>query len=149
MNAGKLFLKECSVTDNSAQEQNGGGLYNTGLAAISGCTFQGNSTFQSPGDDHTGGEGGAIDNLGTVNLIDSTISGNTATTPNFRIDFFPIGGAAIYNYGTAEISNCTMTNNGPGELADAQNGSDGTFILANSIVSGDGTPPILQTSTGP
>ena len=68
-NNGSLFLNNCTLTGNQALSGlgNGGGLFNDDTATVQNCTFTANE----------GNAGGAIYNLGTLVVSDSTISGNT------------------------------------------------------------------------
>ena len=80
------------------------------------------------------GSGGALYNLGTVNLMDCTISGNVAKYQ----------GGGLYNYGTANLTDCfvgynkvTGPDNGKGGGAGLFNGSEyvaGSLTLTNCSV---------------
>ena len=61
-------------------------------ASISGLTISGGST--------SSGNGGGLDNNGTVTLTNCTVSGNTAGF-----------GGGVYNSGTAKLIGCTLTGN--------------------------------------
>ena len=64
-------------------------------AALSGLTITGGSTS---------GDGGGLDNLGTVTLTDCTISGNFAGS----------SGGGVDNLGTATLTDCTISGNSAG-----------------------------------
>ena len=80
------------------------------------------------------GSGGELYNLGTVNLMDCTISGNVAKYQ----------GGGLYNYGTANLTDCfvgynkvTGPDNGKGDGAGLFNGSEyvaGSLTLTNCSV---------------
>ena len=71
------------------------------------------------------GEGGAILNYGTVNLMDSTFTGNTATSRTS-------GGGAIGNSGTMNVMNCTFTGNAATKAAGGAIGNNGTLNIVGS-----------------
>ncbi len=97
LNLGTLFLEDCVVRDSFA-EFGGGGISNdeAGILKVSRCAIAGNST----GADGAGGGienfsgqvevvsstisgnqadfGGGIDNIGTLTVVNSTVSGNSA-----------------------------------------------------------------------
>jgi len=138
-NSGTLVLQDSTISGNNLDGGiygPGGGLLNGGVATVTGCDFSGNvataySEAFPPGADNTirpdlGSDtsvGGAILNGsgGTLTLTNSTLSGNDADL-----------GAAIYNSGTASVSDCTIS----GSYQNIYNQS-GTLTLANSIVTGD------------
>ena len=85
-----------------------------------------------------GNVGGGIYNLGTLDLINTTLSGNrlTGTGNNY--------GGGIYNDGTLELTNSTVSNNSAtfgvsGSLGGGIYNSGGTVTLTNSTVSGNET----------
>jgi hypothetical protein len=96
-----------------------GGIYNSGSLTITnstlshngeywgdgGCIFNDNGKLQITSsilsDNGTRGYGGAIWNNGTVDIFDSTISGNGAQF-----------GGGIENYGTLTVTNSTLSDNG-------------------------------------
>ncbi len=105
----------------------GGGIYNASGAtlAISSSSFTRNLAV----DNDSGG--GGIYNVGTLTMLTSAFSGNTATFPDLAND--PMGDG-IYNGTTATIVSCTFT-------ADAFNSilSTGNLTLRQSTISGDKT----------
>jgi len=70
--------------------------------------------------------GGAIFNLGTVTISNSTLSGNSVSS----------GGGAIYNNGTMTISNSTLSGNSPSSGGGAIL-NNGTLTISNSTLSGN------------
>jgi hypothetical protein len=87
---------------------------------ISGVTIRNGNT-------PVGSTGGGIRNGpgGTVNISNSTISGNQAT-----------GGGGIDNFGTANISNSTISGNQASDCGGIYN-SFGTLTISNSTISGN------------
>jgi predicted outer membrane repeat protein len=78
-----------------------------------------------------GGYGGAIDNYGTMSVMNSTFTGNHAVLSQY---WEPGGsGGAIANYGTLSIVNSTLS----GNTADVSGGgiyNEGIVTLTNSII---------------
>jgi hypothetical protein len=78
--------------------------------------------------------GGGILNVGTVNLTNSTVSGNTASSSSY---YSYSSGGGIYNAGTVNLTNSTVS----GNTADSDGGGienlGGTVNLTNSTVSGN------------
>ena len=91
-NYGALYLSNSTFHNNSAPD--GGGLYNKGMAELTGITFYANN----------GGErGGAFDNWNNALLTNVTISGNTA-----------VSGGGVFTDGILTLLNVTITNNSSG-----------------------------------
>jgi len=121
--SGALALQNCTIANNSGY--NGGALYNSGTATVTGCAFFANvllDQFYQPAPT----TGAAIDNTGTLKLTNSTLSGNSAD-----------GGAAIYNSATAAVSDCTITANNDNDYMAGAITNRGSVTLANSIVAGN------------
>jgi CSLREA domain-containing protein len=119
---GTATLTNCALSGNSAPDDlGGGGVYNDGVLALTGCTL----------DDNSGADGGGVYNDfdGEATLTNCTLSGNSATGGDF-------GGGGLYNDGTVELTNCTLN----GNSAPANSGGglyndiDGTATLINTIV---------------
>ena len=72
---------------------------------------------------NTAAFGGAVYNGGTLNIVKSTISGNTANEA-----------AGIYNAVTLAIINSTLSNNAASQIAGAVFNT-GTLVIANSTIS--------------
>ncbi len=83
------------------------------------------STFSS----NTSGTGGAIANAGTINVAGSTFSGNAATGDLY-------GGGAIINSGTVNVANGTFSGNTAKEAGAIFNGY-GTVNVVGSTFSGN------------
>jgi beta-glucanase (GH16 family) len=90
-----LYLVDSTVRDNTAQLSNGGGIYafsNT-LVILDRSTLSGNSA----------NVGGGLRTLGDVEMVNSTISGNSSYGWH--------GGALFHTDGTVDILNSTIANN--------------------------------------
>ena len=90
--------------------------------SISGLTISGGSALAS-------GEayGGGLLNFGTLQVSNTTFSGNTAGDS---------GGGAIYNDGTLTLTNCTFTSNtvtDGGQGGGIQNAGSGTLSVTNGM----------------
>jgi hypothetical protein len=132
---------------------NGGGIYNSGVLAITDCTLSGNSAYPYHG--LVGGSGGGIFNSsGTVTITNSTLSGNSASDGgaiandlgtikltnsivsgnSALVDLGLAAGGGIYNYlGTVTISSSTLSGNRSvfgGGIANY-----GTVTITNSAIS--------------
>jgi len=98
-----------------------GGLLNSGIASIRRTRIRNNtrSSFPVP-------SGGGIYNDGTLNIIDSTISGNNATA----------SGAGIYNTGRLFLTNSTISGNtvSTGRGGAIFNNLNGYVILTNATI---------------
>ena len=78
--------------------------------------------------------GGAIYNLGTVEVVNSTIDGNSANR----------GGAIFNDAGTVVVTNSTVSNNVTGSSGAGIYNDGGTVTVTNSTLSGNTT----QTNSG-
>lgn len=124
-NFGELTIEESAVHANAAGDGNGGGVYNEGILRIIRSTVSNNSSL-----DTTNGDGGGIYSLtGTLDITNSTISGNGA---------FNRGGGIWNGNGILELTNATVSNNsanaeGGGIYQDTGN----YFSLKNTIAAGN------------
>jgi hypothetical protein len=82
----------------------------------------------------SGGTGGAIDNDGTLTMINGTLSGNIARHGELSGSG---EGGALYNYGTATLTNVTVTGNSAFLGGGIDNAKGATLTLANTIVAGN------------
>jgi parallel beta-helix repeat protein len=107
---------------NGNSTSDGGGIYNRGTLTITSSTLSGNTA---------NGFGGAIyNNMGTVNLISSILTGNSVAAT--------YGGGAIYNMGTVTITNSTLSGNTASVGGAISNPSAGKIInIINSTLSGN------------
>jgi Divergent InlB B-repeat domain/Immunoglobulin I-set domain len=142
--AGTLTIFGGSVLGNQAQSGHhyysglpglGGGLFNSGTASISDCTFGCNSAGGGSGfgmeynwaGDGGAAEGGGICNSGALDISRCTLTANAATGgppgANASVPIPPAGGTGygggIYNTGSLlRVYNCTLATNsavgGPG-----------------------------------
>jgi CSLREA domain-containing protein len=91
----------------------------SGTVSISGVTIRNGS----------GTYGAGIYNNATLNLTDSTVSGNTATSNN---------GGGIYNNGTMTVTNSTISGNAAdGHGGGIYNSNSTTLSVTNSTISGN------------
>ena len=131
---GDIHVVNSTISDNhlrgNAAERRGGGLFTAGGFApdedvvIAGSTLDNNSADKG---------GGLFDKAGKLNIIDSTISGNSAGT----------AGGALYALGSAygarawKLSNSTITRNSAGSgggIVDNHDPDLGPTELQSSIV---------------
>jgi hypothetical protein len=125
-NFGTLTLTNCTVADNFAAV--GGGIFNLGLV-----TIQQNSTLSG----NTATSGGGILNTGTVTVLDSTLSGNSATGFDFN-GFHVVGrGGGIYNFGVVTIQDGTLSGNTAEIGGGIDNEAFGTLGVRGSTFSGN------------
>jgi hypothetical protein len=146
-NLGTASLTNCNLNDNQIEGANGAAIYNDGELTITSSTLTGNiaaGEFSDGGavaseggsvtitdstisnNDVGCGTGAGIENdAGTMNVVDSTVSGNN--------DDGCGPGAGIYNTGTLSVTASTITSNKQGGI---YNG--GTASVAASILSGNG-----------
>ena len=165
-NNGTLTLRTCAFNTNSAGTggglYNGSGVNNfVPAATVQNCTFEGNFAL---GSDFPLGQGGGIfnfgtltvtgstiknnsaplrgggiasSNTGTLNLAESTLSGNSVTS-TANANLFGFGGGVFINSIRANtIINCTfsantVTNRGGGLFADVNTSAPGALTLTNS-----------------
>jgi fibronectin-binding autotransporter adhesin len=96
---GQMTLTNCTVSGNSAVQ--GGGVYSGQEGFLTGYV---NSTLTlikcSVSGNHASYGGGVAQHYGTVKVLNSTISGNSAN-----------GGGGLLNAGTATLVNCTVSGN--------------------------------------
>jgi hypothetical protein len=134
-----LTLSNCAVGGNS-----GGGIYNGAFATLTGCTVSGNTAAYG---------GGIDDNSGTLTLIDSTVSDNSADDPAKGA-----GGISITDdYAKVTLINCTVGGNsavgkGGGIYNGYPNDLGGTpsvLTLENTIVAGNYAASAPDVDTNP
>jgi hypothetical protein len=134
-----LTITSCTISGNSAGL--GGGIFNGGPLTVTSSTISGN--FASSGgatyNDGSGnltvndsaftgntgnGSGGAIFNIGTYLISNTTVSGNSSS----------LGGGAL-NTGTLTILNSTISNNMGSEGAAVYSSGSGAVTISNSTIS--------------
>ena len=127
--AGRATITDSTIANNLTQYV-GGGLYNqVGLMIVSGCTIVGNTALY----------GGGVDApTGNLQIINSTISGNTAQNEG--------GGlwAGYFHSGVVELTSVTITLNSSLSVFQAYGGGGGVYVqsvqafrVRNSIVAGN------------
>jgi HYR domain. len=131
LNAGSLTITNVVVSNNSAT--GGGGINNSGTLTINTSTLSGNSALHGGGVFNSNG--------GVVMIVDSTLSGNTATTLGTG------GGGGILTAGidsTLTIINSTLSGNsatsGGGGIFNAAGTANISFttVSGNSAFTGGG-----------
>lgn len=143
---GTLVLTDSTVTGNSSVF-GPGGIFNSGVATIVDSRISDNFISYE-------GVGGGIENRGTLVLMGSTVSGNTAdigagitttgratlidsTISGNRITgVYSYGGAGILAAGTTTIDNCTVSGN-RGDLGSGLYLVGGALTLTHSTVTGN------------
>ena len=122
-------IADCSLTNNI-----GGAVFIDGYGGTMLTVLNSSITDNSAGSSELGGNGGGIyNNAGTLTIIGSTISHNTA----WFGDFLGGGGGGILNaYGTLVISNTTIRNNQAG-LSGGGISGNGTITITDSTISGN------------
>jgi hypothetical protein len=134
-NHGNLIVSDTTLDANVALQ--GAGLLNAGTADVQGSTFSSNVASGGGG---VAGLGAGIDNLyrASLTLVNSTLSGNRIT---YTGDY--VLGAGLYNEGTADLSNVTVTANQPNGLYSGQPGIEGELEgppaarLKNTLIAGN------------
>jgi hypothetical protein len=146
-NGGTLTLLNSTISGNSAGGL-GGGIESDGTLTLSNCTITGN-TATLPGSSG----GGLAVAAGTVNINDSTISGNAAvygagianlegtlTISNSTISANSAvreGGGIFSNGDTLTISNSTISGNSAGRSGGGIENGGGALAISNSTISGN------------
>lgn len=131
----KIAIINSTISGNGADQ--GGGIYNAGLMQIASTTFSDN--FAGSGFSQLTSLGGAICNGGTLNIVNSTITGNTASGSVRRRGI----GGGIFNSATLAIINTTISANlaggagvSPGDGGGVANGR-GKVVIQNSTINGN------------
>ena len=138
VNHGRLTLTSCTVSGNTNNKTNGGGILNSsGTLRIINSTISGNSTS-------AGVAGGIYNFAGPLTIINSTITGNSATSPTSFGGFGAGGGIVNTNGGTVTLTNSTISGNTSEILGGGiRNTSDSTVRAKNTIIA------LNTSSTGP
>lgn len=112
-NLGTLILSNDAITDSTAAS--GGAIDSRGVICVSACTLSGNA----------GATGGGIYNAGALNLVNSTLADNSATS----------AGGGLANLGTATLTNDTTADNSTGAgTGGGIHSAGGDVTLYNTIV---------------
>ncbi len=124
-NTGTTKVLNSTITDNSARANGsagGGGILNAGHLTVSTSTLNNNNVGSNNG---SSGGGIANTNTGTLEISNSTLSGNSAG----------LYGGGISNGGTMTVSNSTISGNSAAIGGGISNGS--TMTVSNSTISGN------------
>jgi hypothetical protein len=139
---GTLLLVGTTVADNTATY--GGGIWNKGTAMIRRSTISGNR-LDSP---YEYFNGGGIDNLGKLTLVNSTVSNNQGRATGGGISNLNNGTLAILSStvtgNTAATRSTYYEEKGGGIMA-----WSGTLTLQRSIVSGNNASTVPEISVQP
>jgi hypothetical protein len=128
-NGGRLTLRNSTLEENWAQGD-GGAIFNTGWLTLENSTVARNGVH--PVELATSSGGGILNFQGRVDIVNSTISGNTAR----------IRGGGIYNVqGEVSVVHGTIANNGAssggGITVAGTSGNPSQVDLVNSILAGN------------
>ena len=143
-NAGRLTIDRCTLTGNVGTT-NGGAIQNSGALVVTNSTISGNSSAHGGGVYNFALNGAACALGCSASLINTTISGNTASSY--------AGGVMDINFGgvqpTVTLVNSTVAaNSEPGVLA-FDNGGPATITLQNTIVTNNQTQDLADSGTNP
>ena len=126
-------IKNCNIMGNSTgTNQSGGGIYAGGNIVIENCTIADNRT---PGDGSGGG--GVYLYNGSLQLIQSTVSGNSASK----------GGGVMHNSGSLLIRQSTLTLNAASEGGGIYT-SQTNAIVQNTLIAGNSANTLGQDVLG-
>ena len=121
---GSATLTACTLSRNSVSGSGGGGgVYNDGTAALTGCTFTSNAD--------SGLGGGGVYNSGTAALTNCTFTGNISEFGGGVCNGISFVSSVS---GTMTLTNCTLTQNVAGSSVYNLSGS---LTLTNDIVYGN------------
>jgi streptogramin lyase len=135
---------DTTSTSPAAQSSAGGAIYNgfngSESMTVLGCTFTNNHSNNTTGNPSSAIGGGAINNVATLTLTNSTLTANTAS---HTFD----GGGGILNAGTLTVTSCTLSGNDAANSVGLNAGGGGinnfgTLVVSNSTFDGnsaDGT----------
>jgi predicted outer membrane repeat protein len=127
-NQGTLNVTNSAISGNTVSNGgSGSGIYNTATLNLISSTVSGNSVTNPLSGE---GEGGGVynDSSGTVNITNSTISGNFANHD---------GGGFFSNSGTVNLTNSTISGNSVSSFGGGIAINIGSFNSRNSIIAGN------------
>ena len=145
-----LTVQGTTVSHNSSVNY-AGGLYNAGIAQVTGGVFNANSGFEGGAiyndsygslsitggtsfSNNTAAGGGAIFNLGMTRATQSLFTGNAAQASG---EFIAEGGA-LYNSGAARLTESTLNSNSSTQQGGAiENLGNGVLTLVNDTLYGN------------
>jgi hypothetical protein len=117
-NTGMLTLNESTLSGNTSASDDGGGIFNDGgTIAIKQSTLSGNRASAN---------GGGISNVGTLTIMLSTLSGNSATN-----------GGGIYNNNSLTVRQSTLSTNSADTVGGGIASVGGTLTVTQSTFSGN------------
>jgi CSLREA domain-containing protein len=122
------------ILNGSANNHEGGGIFNAGTLTVANSIISGNSATGLPNN-----AGGGISNTGTLTISASIISGNTANNN--------ASGGGIHNTGTLTITGSTISGNSANNSTPGGGGirNEGTATISNSTISGN---TVINSSAG-
>ncbi|MEO8012082.1 MAG: choice-of-anchor Q domain-containing protein [Dokdonella sp.] len=115
VNISVLTVQHSIVRDNVARS--GGGIYALGPTTIEASRIERNSAIS----------GGGIANSASVRLVDSTISGNSASTD----------GGGIFNIGTLTVLSSTLSGNSANTNGGGIENRGNAFVYSASVINND------------
>jgi predicted outer membrane repeat protein len=122
-NVANLTLRDCAVLNNSGGS--GGGAVNAATMHVTNCTFAGNQST---------GNGGALRNVGDLVVTNSSFNNNTAVSSGAIASFVASGPAATLNVVNCTISGNTASDPSAGTGGGIFNGNLSTATVSNTIV---------------
>ncbi|MCP4539292.1 MAG: hypothetical protein GY832_19320, partial [Chloroflexi bacterium] len=127
----EVTLKHLNIVDGKTQAQYGAGIYNAGTLTIQDCTIADNEVRYKYSSGRA--QGGGIYNAGTLTITGSVLSGNQATSAQYRY------GGAIYHSGTALLVSNSVISDNQAKLGGGifVNNSSSTLTIINSTLSGN------------
>jgi hypothetical protein len=111
-------INDLTVANGRSQFTGGGGIRNEGTLALRRVSVVNNTAADA--------DGGGVFNVGSLSVLDSTFSGNTATS-----------GGGLFNGGAATVVNSTFAGNTADFGGGLYNRDGATLLVANSTVSGN------------
>ncbi len=141
--SGDVTVMSSSITGNLASSivmPFGGGIYSNGTLTVTDSTINGNSALSTGRSFHEVYGGGVYNGAnGVAALFNTTVSGNSATIPNFYLAGYT-GGGGIFSGGQLTVEGCVLADNtnDPSYIGEARviDCPTGTLSLSNSTVAG-------------
>jgi N-acetylneuraminic acid mutarotase len=138
-------IKDLTIA-NGRDSNAGGGINNLGNVTIAGCVLRDNTIVTSGGSFNEGAGGGIYNIYGTVTILNSTLSGNSASANGGSNSNSGRGGGIYNNNGTVKITNSSISGNSAsangsgnnyGEGGGIYNSNGGALTITNSTISGN------------
>jgi hypothetical protein len=131
---GQLNVISSTISNNTATEERGGGIFSTIPTVVSSSTINGNVANQ----------GGGINMFdGTLVVNQSTISGNSIAFTGSNNPTYYQGGGIYSEFSPVTLNNCTVTGNtspNTGGGIDLSGSSSAPLTLNNTIIAGNTSP---------